>query len=239
MEIPMNKKQYANFWEPESNNFNSNKIYEILSKQITNGKVLEIGCGIGLGTYNLSQNHEVLSLDNNKYLIEKAINYLESQDRIYQIHNCELFQLTQDDKNIIQQFKPNIIVGWFLGASGETVNKYTPEENNVNSKGKLYREKLEDIIVSNNLLIDSVDTINLAIRSGKVHDSSKEEMFITQKQDYDTYVFKNVGFEVVNVEVIDWNTTNSDFRYSSVPNPNVANKNLIPTIISITAKRIK
>jgi SAM-dependent methyltransferase len=187
---PMNKEQYANFWEPESINFNSNKIYEILSKFIPNGKILEVGCGIGIGTHYLSLNNEVLSLDNNEFLIEKAKLYLDNQNSKYKIHHCELFQLTQDDKNIIHQFKPNIIVGWFLGAGGEIVNKYTQEENNINIKGKLYREKLEDIIVSNNLLIDSVETINFVIRSARLQTASKEEIFLAQKEDYDTYVFK-------------------------------------------------
>ena len=235
----MNKEQYANFWEPESINFNSNKIYEILSKSIPNGNVLEIGCGIGIGTHYLSLNNEVLSLDNNKFLIEKAKIYLDHQNSKYQIYQCELFQLTQDDKKIIHRFKPNIIVGWFLGAGGEIVNKYTREENDINNKGKLYREKLEDIIVSDNLLVDSVETINFAIRSARLAKASKEEIFLAQKEDYDTYVFKYVGFEVTTVDVIDWDTVNSNFTYSSVANPNLLEGELIPTIISITAKRIK
>lgn len=239
MDIPMNKEQYANFWEPESKNFNSNNVYEILAKLIPDGKVLEIGCGIGLGTYCLSQNHEVLSLDNNEFLIDKAKQYLDNLEDKYQIHNCELFQLTQNDKNLIHQFKPKIIVGWFLGAGGEIVNKYTQEENSIRNKGKLYREKLEDIIVSNDLLIDSVETINLAIRSGRLQNASKQEIYAAQKEDYDTYVFKNVGFEVVNGEVMDWDTINSSFTYSSAPNPNISEENLMPTILSITAKRVK
>ena len=235
----MNMEQYANFWEPESINFNSSKIYEILSKWIPNGNVLEIGCGIGIGTHYLSLNNEVLSLDNNEFLIEKAKAYLDSQNCTYQIHRCELFQLTQDDRNKIHQFEPNIIVGWFLGAGGEIVNKYTQEENNINNKVKLYRERLEDIIVSNNLLVDSVETINFALRGERLKKASKEEIFLAQKENYDTYVFKNVGFEVTHVEVIDWNTANSNFTYSLAQNPNLLEGDLVPTIISITAKRIK
>lgn len=237
--IPMNKEQYANFWEPESINFDSNKIYESLSSFIPVGKVLEIGCGVGLGTYYLSLNNEVLSLDNNEFLINKAKKYLDSKNCKYKIHQCELFELTQNDKNIISQFKPNIIVGWFLGAGGEIVNKYTIEENNINNKGKLYREKLEDIIVSDAILVDSVETINFAIRSARLKNASKEEIFFAQKEDYDTYVFNNVGFEVTNVEIIDWKRQNRNFTYSMAPNPNLMNGELVPTIISITAKRIK
>jgi len=239
MDIPMNKEQYANFWKPESEDFNSNNTYETLSKLIPSGKVLEIGCGVGLGTYYLSQNHEVLSLDNNQFLISQAKSHLDAEASKYQIHQCELFELTDDDKNLIHQFKPNIIVGWFLGADGETVNKYTQEEQTINNKGKLYREKLEDIIVSNDLLIDSVETINLVMRVGRLKNATKKDIYIAQKEDYDTHVFKKVGFEVVSVEVIDWNMTNSNFRYSSNENSHISKNDVIPTIISITARRRK
>jgi SAM-dependent methyltransferase len=234
----MNKEQYADFWETESKDFNSNKIYEKLSKSIPSGKVLEIGCGIGFGTHYLSKNREVLSLDNNKSLIEKAKSFLNSKNDTYKIHYCELFQLTQNDVNIIHQFKANTIIGWFLGAGGKIVNNHTKEEDNINYKGKLYREKLEDIIVSKNLLIDSVETINLVLRGALSHKTSKEELFNSTKLDYDTNVFKDIGFEVVNVEVIDWNTENSNFTYTSVKNKNVPDGEVSPSIISITAKRI-
>ena len=92
----MNKEQYSVFWEKESNNLNSLNIYEILSKIIPNGKVLEIGCGIGFGTYYLSKHHEVLSLDNNDYLIKKAKKYLDEQKINHKIHNCDLFQMEKE-----------------------------------------------------------------------------------------------------------------------------------------------
>ncbi len=239
MGTPMNKEQYADFWKPESENFNSNKIYERLSKLIPDGNVLEIGCGIGLGTYNLSKNNNVLSLDNNQFLIDKAKTCINNQNNNCQIHNCELFELTQNDKDIIHQFKPNIIVGWFLGAGGEVVNKYTQEEQNINAKGKLYREKLEDIIISDDLLIDSVEIINLAIRSTRPLSMSKQEVSIEQRKEYDKYVFKNIGFKVTDVKIINWDTSNSDFTYSSVVNSSTRKENHLPTIYSIIAKRIK
>ena len=231
----MNKEQYSVFWEKESNNLNSLNIYEILSKIIPNGKVLEIGCGIGFGTYYLSKHHEVLSLDNNDYLIKKAKKYLDEQKINHKIHNCDLFQLTFNDKKIINQFKPNIIVGWFLGAGGNLVNKYIKNEENLSIQVKLYREKLEDIIISNDLLIDSVEVINFVIRSSRLKNASNQIIFDTQKKDYDTYVFNNVGFEVTNVEVIDWDNSNSTFPYSSIRKEE---QETIPTILSITAKKI-
>ena len=121
-----------------------------------NGKVLEIDCGNGMSTHHLSQKHDVLSLDNNQYLIDKDKQYLDNQKDKYQIHKCDLFNITNEDKKIIQNFKPDIIVAWFIGGAGENVNTCIQEEINLGDKVKLYREKIEDIIVSDKLLTDSV-----------------------------------------------------------------------------------
>jgi len=239
MNIPMNKEQYAEFWDKESNNFESLNIYKTLTESLPEGKILEIGCGNGLETYYLSKTHDVLALDNNEYLIDKAKKYLKEQGIKQNIHKCDLFNLTDEDKKVINDFKPNIIVAWFIGAGGGIVEEYTQEEENLNLKVKLYREKIEDIIVSQDILVDSVKIISFALRGGKLQNSSDEEIFIANKQDYDTYVFNNTGFEVTNVKSIEWNRDGSDFTYSIAPNPNIPmGTELIPTIILIQAERI-
>ncbi|MGB5793882.1 hypothetical protein, partial [Poseidonibacter sp.] len=50
----------------------------------------------------LAQKHEVLTLDHNQYLIDKAKTYLSGKGNSYQIHKCDLFQLTNKDKDLIQ-----------------------------------------------------------------------------------------------------------------------------------------
>lgn len=138
---------------------------------------------------------------------------------------------------MIQDFKPNIIVGWFIGPAGESVNKHIKQKNNLAEKIKLYREKIEDIIVSNDILVDSAQIINFAIRCTLDSSISKKVLFDTQKQEYDTYVFGDAGFEVYDVNVIDWNREQSSFTYTYATNPNISkDAQLIPSIISLSAK---
>lgn len=191
MDILMNKEQYASSWEEESYTLENNKIYEKLVNLLPNGKVLEIGCGSGVSTHHLAQKHDILSLDNNQYLINKAKQYLDSKNDKYQIHKCDLFNITEADKKVIQNFKPDIIVAWFIGSAGEDVNTYIQERISLGEKVKLYREKIEDIIVSNNILMDSVKTIHFSLRGMTPINTSDEEMYNGQKNDYDTYVFQN------------------------------------------------
>jgi SAM-dependent methyltransferase len=239
MNIPMNKEQYAEFWNKESNNFESSEIYIRLADLLPEGRVLEIGCGNGKGTHHLSQNHKVLSLDNNPFLINIAKEYLDSQKDKYQIHKCDLFKITEKDKKVIQDFKPEIIVAWFIGSAGEDVNRHIINELDITKKGKLYREKLEDVIVSKDILVDSVKTINFALRGAVLSNASREFIYSENKKDYDTWVFNKIGFEVTDVETFSWNTNKCSIPYAQAPNPNLLLGNLTPSITSIIAKRNK
>ena len=209
-----------------------------MSDLLPNGKVLEIGYGIGLGTYYLSQNHDVLSLDNNQYFINKATQYLNVKKCKYTIHKCDILNMTSSDLQIIQEFKPEIIVAWFIGSAGEDVNTHIYEKTNLAEKVKLYRERIEDLIVSKDIVTNSVKTINFALRGMTHANISDEVMYIDQKQNYDTYVFHNTGFEVTDVKSIKWDIDKSGFRYSTAHNPHFSKvKEVIPVVISIIAEK--
>jgi hypothetical protein len=82
-----------------------------------------------------------------------------------------------------------------------------------------------------------VDIINLVNRGTIATSFSDEELFETQKTDYDKYVFGPVGFEVYDVKVSRWNRTGSTFAYGQAHNPNFAGGETAPAIISIFARR--
>ncbi|MFJ4392466.1 hypothetical protein [Pseudomonas soli] len=106
-----------------------------------------------------------------------------------------------------------------------------------NEKSKLYREHIEDIVVSNKVAVDSVEIINLVSRGSIATSFSDAEIFETQKADYDKYVFEPVGFEVYDVKVSRWNRTGSTFAYGQAQNPKFAGGETALAIFSIFARR--
>jgi hypothetical protein len=52
-------------------------------------------------------------------------------------------------------------------------------------------------------------------------------------------MFKNSGFAVIDVKVLDWNQGASQFPYVQNPNPNLPSGNAKPAIISVLARRIQ
>ncbi|MEW9297413.1 class I SAM-dependent methyltransferase [Acetobacter oryzifermentans] len=231
-----NHHSYAEQWIKETDLLEANGIYEKLAAAVPLGRVLEIGCGAGKGTSQLIQQHEVLSLDNNPHLIDAARQNVCVASNVT-IHECNLFTLTENDKKIISSFQPNAIVGWFLGGCGEDIFSKTEGVTELTEKAKLYREKLEDIIISEEILIDTVNTINLVYRGKKVSHLSDQEVKDSQAKNYNTYVFDQVGFKVTDVRLFDWPREGSDFTYGAAHNPNLVQGATNPIIISLIAQR--
>ncbi|MGI8464445.1 class I SAM-dependent methyltransferase [Pectobacterium punjabense] len=233
------QKKYALDWSQESALLDRHNIYERLAKSLPTGNILEFGCGSGRGTAQmLKTDHAVLSLESNSALIEKANHFLKESGLKANIINCDFFMLSQVHLNMIKEFKPEILTGWFIGSSPDIVMSCTPEQPDPIEKGKLYREKIEDILVSSDICLDSVECIQLVNRSCMAISANNERVFKSQKENYDTYVFSHAGFEVVGVDVMDWPRDESEFVYGVAHNPNFMGGETKPVIISIIAKRI-
>ncbi len=227
---------YAERWAAEAALLDAHGVYEKLAGQLAPGNVLEIGCGTGRESLRLTALGSVLALDNNQSLIAEARARLADCPSA-SFHLCDLFNLTDLDIQKINDFQPKSIVAWFIGGSGTDVLRWTSEQPDPLAKGKLYREKLEDVITSPGILTSAVDVISLVNRSGRIAECSDQEVIQAAIDDYNEHVFARCGFEVVDVTLDDWPREGSKFLYGAAPNPNLAEGSAIPTIISIVAKR--
>ncbi|MDX4944318.1 class I SAM-dependent methyltransferase [Providencia manganoxydans] len=234
-------KTYSDLWKKESDSLDKSGVYEKIAAYTPAGNVLEFGCGAGQSTSHLLKSHEVLSLENNEYLIAMASDYLLSLGFSPNIRKCDFYTLGEDDKQAIRDFAPKVITGWFIGGSGEDQTLHIPNQLDPRELMKSYREGIEDIIVSPDVCIESVEYIQLGIRSYGLANSDKQSDFTDTKKDYNKFVFNQAGFEVIAVDSFAWEVDKSVFPYASVRNPNFNGgkpAQTIPLIISILAKRI-
>jgi len=232
-----NPNQYSQQWEDESNTLEAQGVYQALAKLVPKERVLEIGCGVGNGTIHLAVGRDVLALDNNELLIAKASTRLKDTGHTAQIHHCDLFELSDEDLAVIKHFEPKVVAAWFIGSHGEDIFRRTPEHDDAGERSKVYRENIEDIVVSRAVTTESVEIINLVSRGGMVASCSAQEAFDVQKADYDEYVFDKIGFEVCDVKVAYWDRTGSTFVYGHADNPYFIGEETVPVIISIFARR--
>ncbi len=236
-----NHQTYSEKWKHESEILHKAGVYTSLASLTPEGNVLEFGCGSGWSTAALSEKHSVLSLENNELLIEEAKRYLAVKGGSANIRQSDFFSLTLEDKQAIINFSPRIIVGWLIGGSGKDQVLRVPGEPNPAELSKSYREKIEDIIVSPDVCISSVEYIQLASRGMGIAGSDDKAAFPETKANYDEFVFNQAGFEVVSVDTIPWPVDQSQFPYGHAHNPNFAGGKkveVVPLITSILAKRI-
>lgn len=213
-QLSLTNSQYADTWEKESFLYKEKGIYQRLYSLLPEGKVLEIGCGCGFSTLELLKNHEVLALECNPFQISKAnVNLGEKRNCV---HKCDILKLNSIDKKIIHDFKPDIIVGCFIGANGLEILKHIKDKIDITAKIKKYRENIEDVIASNKPYFNSVSTIQLVNRGKKRNLLQDDELAKKNvKDDYNYYVFSNNGYEVADVSFFDWSFKDTELSYVS------------------------
>jgi len=233
----MDKKIYSEHWEKETNQLENQGCYKRLSEITPQGNTLEVGCGIGLTSRYLASTRSVISIENNEYLIEKSAGILKDLDSPPKILHADIFDLGIDVESQIKDFAPKVLVGWFIGSHPDDIDLRTPTSLPINEKPKKYRENIEDLITTKLASNKSVEYIHLANRAGASSEASKEDIIKSTTDDYNTHVFHPSGFEVVDVEVLNWDRDGSDFMYVNAPNPNFRGGDVVPVYTSILAKR--
>lgn len=224
-------KNYAENWSRKSECFSNHGIYERLAYILPRGKVLEFGCGSGRGTRQLLRDHAVLSLEKNNYLIAEAKRYLDIKNNHFDIHACNFLELTQIDNNIINEFEPKVITGWFMDSCNKDIVRHTPSDLHLRTKKKLYREKIENAIVALATQTPSVQYIQFVFMFYLFINAETEFILNEIKEDYDDFVFEHGGFSIVNIEETDipWYHDDENIPYSS--------DKIRPVIISMIARK--
>lgn len=236
MDQRMDPKTYAAHWEHESTQIENQGYYKWLSSITPNGNVLEVGSGVGFGTISLAATRSVLALDSNVDLISKARARIELSGAGAEVLATDFLALSPEAIGRIQAFAPKVVVAWFVGSNADDQEKHASDVPWLN-RAKKYRENIEDAVVTLPLCQPSVEWIHLAIRGGSVSGFSDEEAKLSQREDYDQYVFHPNGFEVTDVQIAAWERQGSQFGYQAVFDPNRAPGPSEPVIVSIVAKR--
>lgn len=234
--IRMDSKTYAEHWSNEARRFDEQNLYAELAKITPKNRVLEIGCGNGLGTRQLAYDREVLVLDNNRFLLEKAKeNNLKNPN--IKFMEADIFELTSDQIKQILDFSPLGIVAWLMGSDPDTVESRTPKNTPLVQRPKLYREAVEDLLVLEPLCTSDIKWIHLANRVGIDANASDQDIHNATVQDYEGYMLSQSDFRVSDVKIIDWNQNPDGFMYVHAANPNFKAPSVRSCVISILATR--
>lgn len=232
----MDSETYAKHWSDEARRFDEQNLYAELAKITPKERVLEIGCGNGFGTRQLASDREVLILDNNRFLLQKAKENNLNNPNV-QFIEADIFALTPDQITQILDFSPLGIVAWLMGSDPYTVESRTPKNTALVERPKLYREAVEDLLVLEPLCTSGIKWIHLANRVGIDTNASDQDIYDTTVKDYEGYMLSDSNFRVSDVQIIDWAQSSDGFMYVRAANPNFKAPSVRNCVISILATR--
>lgn len=235
----MTPEDYSKFWEIESSQFQSSKIYDQLSKTVPTVATLEIGCGAGWSTLSLAISRPVLAVDNNPYLIDLARARLQKHGVNAEIIQSDLFEPSAELLTAIRDFQPEVVVGWFIGSHPDDNDKRTPAHLDIREKPKVYRENVEDRLLVQPLCPPSVKWIHMVQRASIPPGYTETQIKEGAMEDYEKYVFANSDFTVKDVGILDWDRGESHFPYVQNQNSNLQSGNAKPIIVSVLAHRVQ
>lgn len=237
MMVRMDPQMYAEHWEKESTLLDKQGMYERLSAITPAGRVLEAGSGVGLATVALGSTRTVLALDSNTHLIQKARLRIQSAGVPAEIVVTDFLAPSAEAVERIQAFAPEIVVGWFLGSNADDQERHVATDVAWDERAKRYREHVEDALVTPPLCQPSVKWVHVVSRGGRIEGIPLEEAKRAHADDYSEYVFHPHGFEVVDVQLFDWDRDASRFNYQDALNPNLAPGQKVSVVMSLLAKR--
>ena len=233
----MDATKYAEHWSVESGRFDGQGVYKKLSEITPEGKVLEVGAGTGMSTLALAAEHEVLALDSNELLIKQARERIESAGANATIVATDFLALSDAAVSRIEEFEPKVVAAWFIGSNVDDQEKYVTEEADPFVRPRLYRERVERALVVSPLCQPSVDWIHMVSRGGKPANMSLEEFTSRLIDSENRAVFSPNGFEIVDVQLFDWDQSRSNFFYVNTKSETFGGDEPQMKIISIVAKR--
>ena len=234
----MTPKEYSEFWERESSQFASDNVYTHLSQIAPAEATLEVGCGSGWSTLSLAANRPVLAVDKNVHLIEVARSRFTAHGATAKVIESDLFEPSDELLKAIEAFQPKVVVGWFIGSDPDDNDKRTPANLRIEEKPKVYRENVEDRLVCLPLCPASVEWVHTVHRAAVPTGVSEDRIRDGTVKDYESYMLKNSGFRVTDVQVLNWNQGATPFPYVQTPAPNLPPGEPKPVIISILARRM-
>ena len=152
---------FIGYWEVEGQGYVRRGDYEWMASLVPGRRVLEIGCGVGFATEALlNRGLTVLAVDT---LIEcLAATQARVQSKPLAVLHAEVTALSAEQRARIEEFAPDTVVCWLMGAPAETTGA-TPTD--AGQAVAAYREKIHRAVAELAASLPSVQTLHYVDRT--------------------------------------------------------------------------
>lgn len=154
--------EFMAYWEAEGLAYVRRGDYDWMAAQQPGKRVLEIGCGVGYSTSALvARGAAVLALDSLTECLATTRERVPVGDLT--LMQADLSALTDAQRATIQQFEPDTLVCWLMGAPAE-ITGATPTESGQQAV-TAYREKMHRLVAELASELPTVQHLHLVDRT--------------------------------------------------------------------------
>ncbi|PKO34858.1 MAG: hypothetical protein CVU34_05015 [Betaproteobacteria bacterium HGW-Betaproteobacteria-7] len=153
--------EFIGYWEGEGERYVKRGDYEWMAGLVPGRRVLEIGCGVGFSTQALAaRGLTVLAIDSLAECL--AATQTRVAGRAVSLLAADLAGLTDEQRQQIEDFAPDTVVCWLMGAPAETIGARASDAG----QGVIaYREKLHRLVAELAAGLPTVRALHLVDRT--------------------------------------------------------------------------
>lgn len=149
------------YWEVEGDNYVRHGDYDWMASLVPGQRVLEIGCGLGFGTQALAaRGLTVLAIDALSECLAATARRVPGQ--AVTLVQAELTTLSDEQRGGIEQFAPDTVVCWLMGAPAETTGAIAADAGQAVAA---YREKIHRAVAELAAALPSVQYLHFVDRT--------------------------------------------------------------------------
>ena len=149
------------YWEVEGENYVRRGDYDWMASLVPGQRVLEIGCGVGFGTQALlARGLTVLAIDSLPECLSATSERVKTGDLT--LLQAEVTALTEEQRARIEQFAPESVVCWLMGAPADVTGATALDGG---QSVVAYREKIHRAVAELAASLPSVNALHLVDRT--------------------------------------------------------------------------
>ena len=226
--------EFIGYWEIEGQGYVRRGDYDWMAAQLPGQRVLEIGCGVGFATQAIAaRGLNVLAVDTLAECLAASAARVSGEAVAFL--EAEVTALTPAQRARIEDFSPDTIVCWLMGAPAETTGATASD----GGRGVVaYREKIHRAVAELAVSLPSVEAVHYVDRTA----------ISWQAKDIgrDTLVSYHAGKTLLDLPLTA-ERRNALYRklddqiagMAKIRNSNPSLKGVVPTLASLLAERKK
>jgi SAM-dependent methyltransferase len=153
--------EFLAYWAVEGENYVRHGDYQWMAAQVPGRRVLEIGCGLGFGTQALLERGlDVLAVDSLAECLQATAARVSSAG--LQIMAAEIAALTPEQGSRIEEFAPDTVVCWLMGAPAEITGARPADGGQA---VVAYREKIHRAVAELAVALPTVNFLHFVDRT--------------------------------------------------------------------------